>query len=295
MQEKPAAPVCLHLNQLTERHAFLLAQVQATATDTDVVIDVPPDALLATNKASRRYIEFDPSNKGTWRWPAGGIGLILQLVDCNILLVLHRDQGAPSYGGHDTLSSGLGSSVREFLYPLETAWREGAEECCIVTPDGIICPIPETDHFGFGLELTDITRSTANLFPELANKPVIDTVASFLPLKGERRVTIHHAGKTRQISGLVVFDSNCNGIDLLKAVVVPVDCALADLTVYDGELAGTKPLNRQVNAYVLDDDFRPIGTIAASWVSGQRVDTGSMDANPMTPVLKSFYEALLDR
>jgi hypothetical protein len=294
MQETLVAPPCLTLDQITERHAFLLAQVQATATDTDVIIDVPSDALVANNKASRRFIEFDPSNKGKWRWPAGGVGIILQLVDCNVFLTLHRDKGAPSYGGHDTLSSGLGSSVREFLYPLETAWREGAEECCIVTPDGIVCPIPETDHFGFGLELTEVTRGTANLFPELAGKPIIDTVASFLPLKDERQVTIRYAGKMRQARGLVVFDPNCNGIDLLKAVVVPVNCALADLTVYDGELAGQKPLNRQVNAYALDDDFRPIGTIAASWVSGQRIEAGSM-TNPMTPVLKSLYEALTNR
>lgn len=293
-QEKPVLPVCLTLDRFTERHAFLLAQVQATQTDTDVTIDIPADALIATNKASRHFLEIDPSNKGVWRWPAGGVGMILKLHDCNVLLTLHRDKHAPSYNSHDTLSSGLGSSVREFLYPLETAWREGAEELCIVTPDGIVCPIPETDHFGFGLELTDVTRSTANLFPELAQKPVIDTVASFLPLKGERRVTVRYAGKMRQSSGFVVFDPNCNGIDLLKAVVVPVDCALADLTVYDGELAGQKPLNRQVNAYVLDDDFRPVGTIAASWVGGQRVDTGSM-SNPMTPVLKAFYDALLDR
>lgn len=282
------------LKQFTERHAFLLAQVEAQATDTDVVIAIPSDALIATNKESRRFIEFDPSNKGTWRWPAGGIGMILRLVDCNVLLTLHRDKGAPSYGGHDTLSSGLGSSVREMLYPLETAWREGAEELCIVTPQGIICPIPETDHFGFGLELTEVTRGTANLFPELADKPVIDTVASFLPLKDERQVTIRYAGKMRQARGLVVFDPGCNGIDLLKAVVVPVDCALADLTVYDGELAGTKPLNRQVNAYVLDDALRPTGTIAASWVGGNRIDTGSM-GNPMTPVLKNVYDALINR
>lgn len=282
------------LKQLTERHAFLLAQVQATQTDEEVVIDIPIDTPIATNKESRRSLEFAPENKGKWRWPAGGVGIILKLRDANVLLTLHRDKGAPSYGGHDTLSSGLGASVREMLYPLETAWREGAEELCIVTPDAVLCPIPETDHFGFGLELTDVTRGTANLFPELAVKPVADTVATFLPLKDERQVTIRYAGKTRTASGLVVFDPGCNGIDLLKAVVVPVDCSLADLTVYDGELAGAKPLNRQVNAYALDEDLRPTGTIAASWVGGKRVETGTM-SNPMTPVLKSVYDALANR
>ena len=181
----------LTLAQLTERHAFLLAQVQATEAGNTVRIDIPADALVATNKATRHSLEFASENKGKWRWPARGVGMILKLADANVLLTLHRDKGAPSYPGHDTLSSGLGSSVREMLYPLETAWREGAEELCIVTPDAILCPIPETDHFGFGLELTEVTRGTANLFPKLADKPVVDVATSFLPLSGERQVVIN--------------------------------------------------------------------------------------------------------
>lgn len=283
------------LKEFTERHAFLLAQVQATQTNGIVRIDIPADAPIATNKETRHSMEFAPENKGKWRWPAGGVGIILKLRDANVLLTLHRDKGAPSYGGHDTLSSGLGSSIREMLYPLETAWREGAEELCIVTPDSVICPIPETDHFGFGLELTEVTRGTANLFPELTNKPVTDVTTSFLPLSGERQVVITYAGKTRTTSGLVVFDPNANGIDLLKVVVVPVDCSLADLTVYDGELAGKNPLNRRVNAYELDENFRPTGNIVASWLRGDRIESDTMSSNPMTPVLKSVYDALLNR
>lgn len=283
------------LNQLTERRSFLLAQVQVTETSELVTINVPLDAPIATNKESRKWMEFDPENNGKYKWPAGGVGVILKLTDTQVLLTLHRDSGAPSYGGHDTLSSGLGSSVREILYPMETAWREGAEELCIVTPDAVICPIPETDHFGFGFELTEVARSTANLFPELASRPVVDVPVSFLPLRGERNLVINYAGKTRQTRGLVAFDPGSNGIDLLKAIVVPVNCSLADLRVYDGELAGTKLLNRQVNACELDKNFRPTGNTIASWVGGERIEVEGSKQSPMTPVLKTFHDALLNQ
>ncbi len=283
------------LNHFTERRSFLLAQVNATETSGDVTIDIPQDALVATNKEGRKFFEADPMNKGIYRWPAGGVGLILELNDANILLAIYRDKDAPSYGGHDTLSSGLGSSVRELLYPLETAWREGAEELCITTPDSVICPIPENDHFGFGIELSEVVRGTANLFPELIEKKVVDVATTFLPLRGEREIIINYAGKQRRSRGLVVFDAGCNGIDIIKAVVVPVNCSLSELKVYDGELgSGSKPepLNRRVNAYALDGNFRPLGGgIIASWIRGERVETETKQ-NPMTPVLKVFYEAL---
>ena len=279
------------LASLTERRAFLLAQAQASLSEGLVTIDIPVDAPIATNKESRKAFEI-PNNDGKWRWPAGGVAMIIKLTDAQVLLTLHRDKGAPSFAGHDTLSSGLGSSVREMLYPLETAWREGAEELCIVTPKHIVCPIPATDHFGFGLELTDVTRCTANLFPELRDKPIVDIATNFLALPGEKKVVINYAGKTRFAQGLVVLDPGTNGIDVLKAVAVPVDCSLDDLTVYDGEVNGVGgPLDRQVNALELDEYLRPTGKILVSWVRGKRVPVETK-VNPMTPVLKAVYDAL---
>jgi hypothetical protein len=284
------------LSQLTERHAFLIAQVEASATETTVTIDIPKDALIATNKVSRRNLEQYRGTSPKWRWPAGGIAMIVECLDARMLLTLTRDKAAPSYAGHDTISSGLGGAVRELLYPLETAWREGAEELCIVTPEHVICPIPATDHFGFGLELSEVTRGTANLFPELSQKPIIDTTVQFLALKGERRVVINYLGKTRQTEGLVVFDPGTCGIDIIKATVVPVHCTLSELAVYDGEIGGnSKPLDRQVNAIELDRDFRPTGRCIASWMKGERVSRVDDTANPMSPVLRSVYAALQGR
>lgn len=280
------------LKDHTERHAFLLARVAASISDSAITIDIPEDAPIAINKATRKEFESDRNHPGMFRWPAGGIGVILKLHDGQVLLTLHRDEAAPSYALHDTLSSGLGSSVRELLYPLETAWREGCEELCVVTPDHIVCPVPATDHFGFGLELTEVTRSTANLFPELRDKPVVDVTAEFLPLEGEKKVVINYKGKTRQAHGLMVVDMGTNSIDIIKAVVVPVDCTLNDLAVYDGEVGGgNKTLNRRVNALELDENFRPTGKVAVSWVHGKRVAFETV-LNPMTPVLRAVYNAL---
>jgi hypothetical protein len=279
------------LRQLVERRAFLLALVDAIETPTGVEIDISDDAPVAVDKATRNLFERDPSCAGKWRWSAGGGGLILALRDANLLLTIHRDSGAPSYAGHDTLSSGLSSSTTELMYPMQTAWRECVEELCVVAGETILCPVPDVDHFGFGDDLDEVTRSTANLFPELRTLAVKNEVARFLTLPGERDLTIRFRGRTRTTRGLIAFDPGTRGIDLLKAVVLRVDLPLDEVRVYDGETSGGKSLDRQVNAVLLDDGFRPTGRTVASWKRGERIAVAEKSA-PMTPVLASFMEAL---
>lgn len=280
------------LSKYTERKRLLLVQVNADHREEGVIITIPVNTPIATNKSERDFFEKNPSNNGLWRWAAGGIGIIAQLYDAKVLLTLHRCEGAPSYQYHNTVSSGLSCSVKELFYPLVTAWRQALEELCIVTLDRIICPIPVTDHFGISFEFSDLARSTANLFPELAKKKLLKVKSPFHPLRGERKLTVTSGDESVTTEGLIVFDEGVKGIDILKAIVVPVPCTLAELTVYDGETTGNgHPLNRRVNALLLDENFKPTGKMVASWVRGERVSIDPKSA-PQTPVFKALCDAL---
>ncbi len=283
----------LYLNDvmaIIDRESLFLVQAEKVEEDVNCVhVYISENPKTATTKADRKTLEMD--EKTLWRWPAGGAVVSLRLKDINVLLSLRRDSGAPTYANHDTIGSGIGSSANEISYPLRTAYREGIEEVLIRTPDGIVCPTLEDDHFGFSLNLESIIRESVGLFSETRNQPFIYKHMVDVPLHGERDVFIHFQKKTTKTRALVNFDPEVRGIDLLKVVLLDLsEYNLSEINIYDGEAPGKKPLDRVVNAYALSGTLVPTGEIIASWKSGLRIKTQTAIAQ--TPVLKDVMQAL---
>lgn len=275
---------------IVERRAFLLAstnEVSVSEKLINVIVDDNP--IVATEKTARRFLEID--NKNVWRWPAGGTMIILNLTDAQIGLTVHKDSGSPSYANHDTIGAGLGSTREEILYPLRTALREGLEEIVILTPDGVVVPILEEDHFGFSLEIESILRDSAKLHN--IKSAFFSAPAKYLNLLEEKVIQTSWRGISTNCRALVNFDKAVNGIDLLKVIVVNIPYELKEIAVYDGEvIGGSNLLNRQINAYEMSGN-KPTGRIIASWQSGQKMTPkDGIFPNAMVPHTKQIFMAL---
>lgn len=275
---------------ISERRSFLMVETKEVIDKKGLIeVLIPDNPLIAHEKTSRRILER--GNK-KWRWPAGGCAIILKLKDSQVLLTVQKDSGAPSYAGHDTIGAGLGSSTAEILYPLRTAIREGIEEIIIQTPSGVVCPSMMIDPFGFSLEIRETVRDSISLFSETRGLNLIQAPVSFIDLPGQKTVEIDWRGMKANCQALVNFDQGVNGIDLLAAVQIDVDCCLDDLSLFDGEVMGGNPINRVVNAYELEN-LKPTGRIIASWQKGTRIkcDEGVFP-HPFIPHTRDIMEAL---
>ncbi|MBI2109195.1 MAG: hypothetical protein HYT93_03410 [Parcubacteria group bacterium] len=260
-------------------------------TDKFWEIEIDDDPLVAVNKAGRKYFQESSLD---WRWPAGGLAIILALKDNqNVLIALHRDAGAPSNPDCDTIAAGLGSSVEDMCYPLRLAFREGMEEVLVKTPHGVLYPHLQDDPFGHSLALKNIVESTARAIFNLSVSNFIPGEAFILETPAEEDVRVKWRGVSYLSRGIVLLDPKTHGIDVIKVLIMHAPCTLDELTVCDGECIDGVPIHRSVYAYELDEDHCPTGKIIAGWKAGARLSASQIPATQkQTPTLEKALWAL---
>jgi|GEM_PF-3078148 len=270
------------------RQQQLLVSVEFRQEGNDGIVTIPHDAVVSTTGAGRR--KLSAPNNSRWRWAAGGCFIVLRLNDARVGLMRLRDAGAPSFGGHYTLASGLSASARELLHPDELALREGCEEYAIATPDGIVIPSfgdPKLDAvtFGAAASVLDLIRQEPTLPPTFSSGRLVKRPASFLQSRNEGVLTasFHDDDDTVESRGIIVLDPNTRGIDLLRIVEVSIPVDFRHIAIFDGEDDRGKPLNGEVACLDLDSRGR---SVAKAYRTGVEV-TPSGDLGKMTPILKA--------
>jgi len=132
-----------------------------------------------------------------------------------------RDEGAPTYAGHLTSSTGLSGTPEEWLDPLSLAIREGTEELIIANSSrGMVVPQLE----GNGVEQINLhiqTIAKSNQQTLLHFRPDIPPLSenipmSFMDMPNEREIKIQWRDQESRQKGLINFDPGVNGIDFLK-------------------------------------------------------------------------------
>lgn len=280
---------------LCARRAFMITQCDLDRTDQgSIAVRIREDRFpLATNGGERKTIERD---RLAYRWAAGGGVVILDFLDQSVALVRYRDAGAPSFGDHWTLGSGLSSSFEDMLDPLQLAVREAVEEFLIATPDGVLIPVFE-DHalnptafgaVGSGRHL----RLQAGLTGLLASEEYIEAATTFQTLPGEEDLQIYLDDETNGeiFRGLICVDEGTRGIDFLRAVRIAVPYRLSDVEIFDGEDAGGKPLNAPVSCLRVEAG-RIIPEFVATFQGGKRIETAVWNGKA-TPPLKAVMAAM---
>ena len=153
-----------------------------------------------------------------FRWPAGG--LVYSIGDDYVMLLL-RDNGAPSYPNHLTVASGLGKDEKEIYNPEETMIREGVEEIAFVKDGKVYSPIVISQLPKDKKEklIQKILRSAKNYG---INADKIETIDSELAV-GDKKIEISYDGGEKEILvPSINLDPRTNGIDLLGILNVYV-------------------------------------------------------------------------
>lgn len=283
------------IKAIQARRGFMLVQGTLEKVPNGYRVLIPKETAFAVLPEERKAFE-DPKEQTLWRVGAGGGLMVLHCTDCSVALMRYRDKGAPSYGDHWTLGSGLTSSVEEIVNPLHTAVRECVEEFGVVTPRGIIIPMFGDDELD-GL-VRGAVRSSAFLHQKAALKSFdadtyLSAEASFEAVSGEETLTIafEDAGET-SVAGVISIDPNTRGIDLLKVIGVKVPYRLDEIAIVDGEEdKHGKALNAPVgcmdiNNLVSDRQFDAV------FQHGERQDPAGFVLKNMTPVLRTLIERL---
>lgn len=265
-----------------------------------VTID-PATARFTCTREGRKEIS-NPSQKN-WRWAAGGGFIALRFRDQKAVgLLRYRDPGAPSFGDHFTLGSGISSGISDMLYPLLLASREGIEEFLITTPAGLVVPTfddPKLDEISYGAVASGLKYIRAaedlNLPMQFGWKHFVGVHSYFHPTKNDReiKVAVEGSGAEPIVSkGVWVVDPGTRGLDLIEIVVTDLPCSLDDVAIFDGEGNEKKSFNAPVVCLELDyDTLRPTGEIVRTFQSGKVVkNVGNI--SKVTPVLRKALEAL---
>lgn len=281
------------IKAIQARRGFILVQGTLEKTENGHRVIVPKETSFAVLPEERKAFE-NAQEKTFWRVGAGGGLMVLHCTDCSIALMRYRDKGAPSYGDHWTLGSGLTASVEEIVNPLHVAVRECVEEFGVVTPRGIAVPMFGDD------ELDGIVRGAVRSSAFLHQKAALagfDTgvyfpaEASFEVVPGEETLTVafEDAGETSAV-GVVAIDPNTRGIDLLKVIGVKVPYRLDEIAIVDGEEdRHGKALDAPVGCMNIKN-LTPGRVFDAVFQHGERQDSTEFFLNNMTPPLRALVE-----
>lgn len=274
------------------RRGFMLVQGMLEQVPGGHRVLVPRETAFAVLPEERKA--FENPQQTLWRVGAGGGMVVLHCTDCSVALMRYRDKGAPSYGDHWTLGSGLTASVEEIVHPLHTAVRESVEEFGVVTPRGIVIPTFGDDELD-GL-VRGAVRSSAFLHQKAALKGFdadvyLSAEASFEMTAGEETLTVafEGAGETSAV-GVVSIDPNTRGIDLLKVIGVKVPYRLEEIAVVDGEEdRHGKALNAPVGCMDMRN-LTPGRQFDVVFQHGERQEPEGYVLKNMTPVLRTLIE-----
>ncbi len=277
------------LQALQERRQFMLIQVSLTARTNGYAITIPSQTFMATTPAGRKQFERDANG---WRWAAGGGLIVLCCLDGMYGLVRYRDKGAPSYGNHWTLGSGLASAANELIHPEIIAVREAFEEFVIACPHGIIVPrFGDTDldiaAFGAVGSSYHLRQKTA-VGGMFSTKSYFGVEARFKRVSDERNLYIALEGLEAETKhkGIVVVDTHTRGIDLLKVIEVQIPFRFDQIAVFDGEEDKEgNPLNATVGCLDLRARAGVANQCVAVFQDGKRTTESPFRLEHMTPNL----------
>jgi hypothetical protein len=160
------------------------------------------------------------NEKSSLRFAAGGL---IHKDACGNYLTIWRDEGAPSYKNHMTLSSGLSGSLREILAPMLVALREGVEEVVFTDNQAIYVPdianIPFQMASGNKTYLNGIVSRAARDYNAISNTKLpgnLEWTNAELIMESDTSVVVYLNGlEVSRAKGTLNFDPFTAGIDLL--------------------------------------------------------------------------------
>jgi hypothetical protein len=162
------------------------------------------------------------------RWSAGG----LLHTDANrYLVMIKKDENAPSFPGYQTSATGLSQSIEEWREPLRVVLREGFEEIV---------------YFNEGIVLVPIVQNvSAKIFP----KDVIRRSLREIGIREYEEITVPVEYRTDTDTVVRVYHKN----DLLSETcgVVSIDPETSGITVlgiavFDADFSKFTPLDTEV-------------------------------------------------
>ena len=295
--ENVALSVSSLLNAQAMRAQMLLVQAGLEKKNGGYIVTIPADSTLTTTGAGRKQLESPQNTR--WRWAAGGGLIMLRCLDQTVALTRFRDPGAPSYGGHYTLGSGLSGSIRELLFPVELAIREAVEEFIIATPSGLAVPFfanIKYDRAAFGA-----VASGKNLIRQQEGLPSVFSAGNFLltettfaePTKiPEEELEVRFEKEVSACSkGIIALDEGTRGIDILRLIILRLPFRLDEIAIFDGEAdRQERPLNGEVVCFSVENG-KVTKKIAAAFQTGKRIAVPNRDIR-YTPPLKKAIEAM---
>lgn len=279
------------------RAQTLLVQAELEKKNGGYLITIPADSALTISGAGRKYLESAQNLR--WRWAAGGGLIILQCLDQTVALTRFRDPGAPSYGGHYTLGSGMSGSIQELLFPEELAVREATEEFIVATPNGFA--VPFFDEIKYDRAAFGAVASGKNLVRQQKNLPQVFSAENFFAAKTaftppaevpEEELEIRYEGEESACSrGIIALDEGTRGIDLLRLITVKLPFRLDEIAIFDGEAdRQERPLNGEVICFSVENG-KVTEKIAAAFQTGNRIAVPNRTIR-YTPPLKKAIEAM---
>ncbi len=223
-------------------------------------------------KTSKEVVDI-ASDRSPLRYSAGG--LLWKVNEWYVLL--KRDEGAPSYPGYVTLSSGLSSTKEEIVNPLNVMIREGIEEVILANENNLIL----APNIG-NMEYTKI-REIFNLGEKILIPSEIDSIGSPWKIRTMLENEIHH------IEANLNIDPNTAGIDILGVLKLSIK---EPVKFYDGEIFGNDPLNREIillHEKDVDKAIRGEPVKVRRFKEGYELESRE-EILKMTPVLKTMLE-----
>ncbi len=295
------------LNAQIKRSQMLLVRVKKeehlslTKKRELCLIIVKKDSVVTTTPAGRK--ELESKENTDWRWAAGGGLMMLELKDVTVALARFRDPGAPSWGGHYTLGSGLSGSIRDLMFPVELAVREAVEEFIIATPKGLIVPVFNKDEdrvynqtaLGAVASGLNLIRQKPGLPDVFRQNGFFTAPAEFVPLspilEADLSVMFEGCDEMTNSSGLLVYDPGTRGIDLIRLIRVKLPFSLGEIAIFDGEAnRQEQPLDGEVVCFPVQNG-RFTTDIVETFKTGKRVSTPDYPVR-FTPPLQAVIEAM---
>lgn len=293
----------MHRRSDEARKQFSVTTVRMTEINGGVILELESDPLIGISRADRKAIS-DPNNeyakKDLWLWAAGGVLTVYSPYNGKKFLALVlRNSGAPDYGGHLTLASGLSSSYEEFFNPTLIAIREGIEEVATVI-DGQITTLslePAFEEIAWDVFEKQLSRARKFKGLKVCDTPLYVS-AEFIKTD-EQKLDIVHGKRFSSHQGIICLSPKNRGIDLLK--IIQVNLPPGETIFFDCEDTKQGPLDRTIVVFPLEqikmfkqgDATMKISGASMIFKSCKSVSADPKKCYPCTPVLEKTLKVLL--
>lgn len=264
-----------------------------------IEISINDNPETASNISERRLIS-DPrpeyGDKQTIRFPAGGMGIIIKTPEKKYLMTVLRESKS-SFDGHLTAFTRIGNAS-EIADPERTAMRIGIEDLIIVVGNKVVVPRFNSGSFS-RINIEAIIRDGASLHEETKDLPLEKAPSTMLKLPNEKEFRICWKNNKYSYWGLPVYDRGTRGLDFIKIMTIEFNENIDKIKFLDGRIMGGKnPLNRDIYALELDENFKWTGKISAGWSWNKKTEKYEYSVPykkikfPQTPILKTIIKEL---